>query len=89
MLFAMTSLAIAVMMACTSTVSSSQKEEAIALNMAEPKVGPKAGSRIGFDFQTNDDGKGEGVRSGIKDWANTTNQNYQNASQFGNAKLLP
>jgi endo-1,4-beta-xylanase len=50
---------------------------------------PKAGSWIGFDFQTNDDGKGDGVRSGIKDWANTTNQNYQNASQFGNAKLLP
>ncbi len=50
---------------------------------------PKAGSWIGFDFQTNDDGKGDGVRSGIKDWANTTNNNYQNASQFGNAKLLP
>jgi ABC-type sugar transport system substrate-binding protein len=80
MLFAMTCLAIVAMMACTSTASSSQKEYATALNMAEPKVDPKAGSRIGFDFQTNDDGNGEGVRSGIKDWANTTNQNYQNAS---------
>jgi endo-1,4-beta-xylanase len=48
---------------------------------------PKAGTIIGFDLQTNDDGKGDGVRSGIKDWANTTNNNYQNASKFGNCKL--
>ena len=50
---------------------------------------PKAGTWIGFDFQTNDDGAGDGVRSGIKDWANDTNNNWQNASKFGNAKLLP
>jgi len=50
---------------------------------------PAAGTVIGFDFQTNDDGTGKGVRSGIKDWANKTNNNYQSAQYFGNAKLLP
>jgi endo-1,4-beta-xylanase len=51
------------------------------------KTTPKAGSTIGFDFQTNDDGAGTGARSGVKDWANATNNNYQDASGFGNAKL--
>jgi endo-1,4-beta-xylanase len=54
-------------------------EVAIRLDAIEPK----RGMVIGFDFQVNDDGLGDGVRSGVVTWNDTTGQAYQDASTFG------
>ena len=54
-------------------------EVAITLDVIEPE----RGMVIGFDFQVNDDGLGDGVRSGVVTWNDTTGQAYQNASTFG------
>ncbi|MBN1428650.1 MAG: endo-1,4-beta-xylanase, partial [Anaerolineae bacterium] len=43
---------------------------------------------IGFDFQVNDDGLGDGVRSGVVTWNDPTGQSYQNTSRFGVLKLI-
>jgi endo-1,4-beta-xylanase len=59
-------------------------EVAITLDAIEPE----RGMVIGFDFQVNDDGLGDGVRSGVVTWNDTTGQAYQDASTFGVLALV-
>ena len=42
---------------------------------------------VGFDVQINDDGDGEGKRTGIANWSNLTGQGYINTSGFGVLEL--
>jgi endo-1,4-beta-xylanase len=58
-------------------------EAAIALDVAL-----QGGSVIGFDFQVNDDGLGNGVRTSVKTWNDTTGNAFQDPSQFGVLKLV-
>jgi endo-1,4-beta-xylanase len=44
---------------------------------------PADGMLIGFDFQVNDDGAGNGTRSAIAKWNDPTNNSYMNTSKFG------
>jgi endo-1,4-beta-xylanase len=48
---------------------------------------PKAGGKIGFDFQVNDD-DGSGKRTGIRTWNDPTNTDYLNPGNFGTLTLL-
>jgi endo-1,4-beta-xylanase len=45
----------------------------------------QAGERtlIGFDFQVNDDGQGNGTRSSVVTWNDGTGSSFQNTSRFG------
>jgi endo-1,4-beta-xylanase len=54
-------------------------EASIALDAIQPQVG----TLIGFDFQVNDDGQGNAVRSSVVTWNDPTGQSYQNTSRFG------
>jgi endo-1,4-beta-xylanase len=54
-------------------------EAAITLNAIQPQTG----TLIGFDFQVNDDGQGNGIRSSVVTWNDPTGQSYQNTSRFG------
>jgi endo-1,4-beta-xylanase len=49
-------------------------------------VMPKAGDKIGFDFQVNDD-DGSGKRTGIRTWNDPTNTDYLNPAKFGTLTL--
>lgn len=44
-------------------------------------------SFIGFDIQVNDDGAGDGVRSSVSTWNDTTGRAYLDPSQFGAIEL--
>ena len=59
-------------------------EAAIALDAIQAQ----AGMLIGFDFQVNDDGQGNGIRSSVKTWNDTTGNAFQDTSQFGVLKLV-
>lgn len=41
------------------------------------------GAVLGFDVQVNDDGAGDGVRSSVATWNDTSGQAYQDPSNFG------
>jgi len=58
-------------------------EAAIAMDAAL-----QPGMVIGFDFQVNDDGLGDGVRSSVKTWNDTTGNAFQDTSQFGVLHLV-
>jgi len=45
-------------------------------------------SFIGFDIQVNDDGLGDGVRSSVATWNDTSGNAYLDPSQFGALRLL-
>ena len=45
-------------------------------------IKPSIGTKIGFDFQINDD-SGTGNRSSISKWNDPTNESYRNTSGFG------
>ncbi len=47
----------------------------------------EAGQVIGFDVQINDDGTGEGKRTGIANWSDLSGQGYINTSGFGVLEL--
>ncbi|HXE80638.1 MAG TPA: endo-1,4-beta-xylanase [Vicinamibacterales bacterium] len=47
-----------------------------------------AGMVIGFDFQVNDDGQVNGIRSSVKTWNDTTGRAFQDPSQFGVLRLV-
>lgn len=51
------------------------------------RITPAAGAYVGFEFQINDD-NGKKSRTGIRTWANGTNNDWQDASGFGNAHLV-
>lgn len=57
-------------------------EAAIALDVVL-----QAGAVIGFDVQVNDDGQGNGIRSSVKTWNDTSGNAFQDTSQFGTLKL--
>ncbi len=46
-------------------------------------VTPQDGVVVGFDFQVNDDGLGDGVRSSIAKWNDPTDGSWQNLSRLG------
>ena len=46
------------------------------------------GTLIGFDFQVNDDGLGNGVRSSVVTWNDPTGQSFQNTSRLGVVELV-
>jgi endo-1,4-beta-xylanase len=50
-------------------------------------IEPRAGTLIGFDFQVNDDGLGNGVRSSVVTWNDPTGESFRNTSRFGVLKL--
>jgi endo-1,4-beta-xylanase len=54
-------------------------EAAIALDAIQPQ----RGTLIGFDFQVNDDGQGDGTRSSVVTWNDPTGLSYLNTSRFG------
>ncbi|MBN2736151.1 MAG: endo-1,4-beta-xylanase [Spirochaetales bacterium] len=43
---------------------------------------------VGFDFQVNDDGAGDGVRSSASIWHDTSGSSYMNTSHFGALSLV-
>ena len=47
----------------------------------------EAGQVVGFDVQINDDGNGEGKRTGIANWSDLSGQGYINTSGFGVMEL--
>ena len=47
----------------------------------------EAGQIVGFDVQINDDGDGEGKRTGIANWSDLSGQGYINTSGFGVMEL--
>ena len=47
----------------------------------------EAGQVVGFDVQINDDGDGEGKRTGIANWSDLSGQGYINTSGFGVMEL--
>ena len=51
-------------------------------------VALQPGLVIGFDFQVNDDGQGDGVRSSVKTWNDTSGNAFQDTSQFGVLQLV-
>jgi len=66
-------------------------EAAIALDPLPESAfdGCRAGARyIGFDLQVNDDGLGDGVRSSVAAWNDTTGRAYLDPSQFGALELI-
>ena len=58
-------------------------EASIALDAIQPHTG----TLIGFDFQVNDDGQGNGTRTSVVTWNDPTGQSYQNTSRFGVLQL--
>ncbi len=54
-------------------------EAAIRIDSAETK----RGSILGFDFQVNDDGSGNGARTSVATWNDVSGNAYQDPSQFG------
>ncbi len=58
-------------------------EAAIALDSAVARPG----AVIGFDVQVNDDGLGDGVRSGVVTWNDPTGESWRNTSRFGVLRL--
>jgi endo-1,4-beta-xylanase len=46
-------------------------------------IEPQAGMLIGFDFQVNNDGNGNGLRDSVVLWNDPTHQSYQNTSRLG------
>jgi endo-1,4-beta-xylanase len=58
-------------------------EAAIALDAIQPRNG----TLIGFDFQVNDDGQGNGTRTSVVTWNDPTGQSYQNTSRLGVLQL--
>lgn len=48
----------------------------------------QAGQIVGFDVQINDDGTGDGKRTGISNWNDLSGQGYINTSGFGVLKLV-
>jgi endo-1,4-beta-xylanase len=48
----------------------------------------QAGSVVGLDFQVNDDGQGDGVRSSVRTWNDPTGTAFLDTSQFGTLKLV-
>jgi endo-1,4-beta-xylanase len=48
----------------------------------------QAGMLIGFDFQVNDDGLGNGVRSSVKTWNDPVGTAFEDTSQFGVLQLV-
>jgi endo-1,4-beta-xylanase len=59
-------------------------EAAIALD----QVDVYRGSFLGFDFQVNNDGAGDGVRTSVATWNDTSGQAFQDPSQFGAVRLV-
>jgi endo-1,4-beta-xylanase len=51
-------------------------------------VQPVPGTLIGFDFQVNDDGAGDGVRTSVKTWSDTEGTAFQDPSRFGVLRLV-
>jgi len=51
-------------------------------------IEPREGTLIGFDFQVNDDGLGNGVRSSVVTWNDPTGESFRNTSRFGVLKLV-
>ena len=43
---------------------------------------------IGFDVQVNNDGLGDGVRSSVATWTDTSGNAYSDPSQFGALQLV-
>jgi endo-1,4-beta-xylanase len=58
-------------------------EGAIAIDAAPLAIG----QFIGFDVQVNNDGAGDGVRTSVATWNDTTGNAYQNTSVFGTLRL--
>ncbi len=58
-------------------------EAAIAFDAIEARPG----TLVGFDVQVNDDGLGDGVRSGVVTWNDPTGESYRNTSRFGVLRL--
>jgi endo-1,4-beta-xylanase len=54
-------------------------EASIALDAIQARVG----TLIGFDFQVNDDGQGNGTRSSVMTWNDGTGVSFRNTSRFG------
>jgi endo-1,4-beta-xylanase len=59
-------------------------EAAIALTAVEAR----AGTLLGFDFQVNDDGLGNGVRSSVATWNDPTGDSFRNTSRLGVLRLV-
>jgi hypothetical protein len=57
--------------------------------MAVPSTlgGLSSGQVVGFDVQVNDDGSGEGKRTGIANWFDLTGMGYTDTSGFGLLRL--
>jgi endo-1,4-beta-xylanase len=51
-------------------------------------IEPRAGTLIGFDFQVNNDGLGNGVRSSVVTWNDPSGESFRNTSRFGVLKLV-
>jgi endo-1,4-beta-xylanase len=51
------------------------------------EIDPAIGTLLGFDFQVNDDGQGNGVRTSVVTWNDPTGNSYRNTSRFGVALL--
>jgi endo-1,4-beta-xylanase len=56
-------------------------------SIALDAIQPRNGTLIGFDFQVNDDGQGNGTRTSVVTWNDPTGQSYQNTSRFGVLQL--
>ena len=59
------------------------------VEMAVPSTlgGLSSGQVVGFDVQVNDDGNGEGKRTGIANWFDLTGMGYTDTSGFGLLRL--
>ncbi len=51
-------------------------------------IQPTNGMFIGFDFQVNNDGNGDGTRDSVVTWNDETGQSYQNTSRLGVLKFI-
>ena len=52
-------------------------------SIALDAIQARAGTLIGFDFQVNDDGQGNGTRSSVVTWNDGTGVSFRNTSRFG------
>lgn len=52
-------------------------------------IPPQAGRLVGFDAQVNNDETGNGVRTSVATWSDTTGRAFQDPSRFGVIRLVP
>jgi endo-1,4-beta-xylanase len=52
------------------------------------EITAEEGQIIGFDFQVNDDGNGDGSRDGVTIWNDESGEGWRNMSGLGNLKFV-